>query len=686
MAQIKCAKCECINNEGTEHCTRCGTLLPRLRISPAPNGEVAPQLHEANTLFRPGQVVAGRYTIIGIIGRGGMGCIYRVRDNVLQEDVALKTLLPQFLREKMIVDRFFNEARIARALSHPNIVRVHDIGMSNGMLYISMELVRGRSLRAMLEQIPPGQRLPARTTLHIIDELCAALEYAHHHTIHRDIKPENVMIGEDGAVKLMDFGISKLMDAQGLTSTAMIMGTPYYMSPEQQRNSANVDARADIYSVGVMLYEILTGNVPTGVPKPASQLMQEVPPALDPIVAKCVDPNPKERYANVTELRTALRQIRDLLETGDERERLNFEKKQKTKQRLRLVTGWILILGIIIGAGFGLANAEKSRKALLNAQPNLTTSETPLPPEGFAEFISLIPKLRARAVTESQKSDRAAKWLTSADTQWKRAQELAEQRDPFAPQEALAAAQIYYGITVCPPTMVLVPAGEVLLDDGVTRENVYLDTFLIDVHEITNGEFLKFCTETQWRPTSALAIAPQDLPIAGITFYDAQAYAAWSGQATTLPRMLPTEAQWARAAFGKPENPNDPMPSTVYPWGDQWESDAANLLDSEKAAPKIMPVGACEKDTTWSGCGDMTGNVSEWTRTRYAAFPYDPADGRDDLDVPWFGVPLSVRGGSYRDTATATLQIRRAIPYETALDTIGFRCVSELPRHIEDFH
>ena len=685
MTQIKCAKCEFINREGMERCTRCGTPLPRVRISAAPDAVAAPVQQGTDTVFRPGQVVAGRYTIIGIIGRGGMGCIYRVRDNVLQEDVALKTLLPQFLREKMIVDRFFNEARIARALSHPNIVRVHDIGTSNGMLYISMELVRGRSLRAMLEQIPAGQRLPARTTLHIIDELCAALEYAHHHTIHRDIKPENIMIGEDGSVKLMDFGISKLMDAQGLTSTAMVMGTPYYMSPEQQRNSANVDARADIYSVGVVLYEILTGNVPTGVPKPASQLMREVPPALDPIVAKCVDPNPKERYANVAELRAALRQIMSLLESGDEHERIAIEKKQKAEQRQRVVTTWILILAILLGSGFFLMKAENKRKADINSSQNPVTSETPTKPEGFSRFESLIPSLRVRAEKEAQKSERATKWLRTADAQWKHAQEMATQRDPLVAEEALVAAQLFYGITVCPPTMVLIPAGEVILDDGTARGRVYVDPFLIDIQEITNGEFLKFCTETQWRATSVLAMAPPDLPVANVTFYDAQAYAAWSGKAISLVRMLPTEAQWARAAYGEPTSPTDPKPSSIFPWGEQWESGAANLLDSSNAVPEIKPVGSCEKDTTLTGCRDMVGNVSEWTRTLFAALPYSSSDGRDDPAVPWFGVHLTVRGGSYRDVAPITLLIRRAIPYETSLDTIGFRCVAELPRRIEDF-
>ena len=185
--------------------------------------------------FRRGQVVNGRFTVLDLIGRGGMGRIYKVHDNVLGEDMALKTLLPQFLRDKMVVERFFNEARIARRLAHPNIVRVHDIGSAGKGMYISMEYVQGDSLRGMLEKMQPGQRIPLGEVLRIIDELCVALEYAHQYTIHRDIKPENIMLENGRRVKLMDFGISKLMDNTRMTGVSVVMGTPYYMSPEQLR-------------------------------------------------------------------------------------------------------------------------------------------------------------------------------------------------------------------------------------------------------------------------------------------------------------------------------------------------------------------------------------------------------------------------------------------------------------------
>jgi len=296
-----CPYCGATVEEGAAVCAACNTPLPS---------------HSTPTrLARPGEapleagrVLGNRYEVRTCIGQGGMGFIYRVWDRVLNEDVVLKTLRPSLANDPEIVERFFNEARVARKLTHDNIIRVHDIGSTEGVVYISMEFLEGVTLRDYLKSLPPPGRLPLLDALMITHDLCRALEYAHQITVHRDIKPENIMLTREGHVKLMDFGISKLVNSPQVTQAAAVMGTPFYMSPEQLRDSHDVDGRADIFSVGVILYEMLTGNRPTGIPKPASELAK-VPLLIDEIIAKCVDEDRDKRYTSARALRDAIKPI-----------------------------------------------------------------------------------------------------------------------------------------------------------------------------------------------------------------------------------------------------------------------------------------------------------------------------------------------------------------------------------------
>lgn len=679
MARVKCPKCEFVNAEGLSVCGRCGTSLPRVVAEGLPRSGTPPQGQgSAQFLFRPGQLVASRYSVLNVIGRGGMGCIYRVQDNILKEEVALKTLLPQFVRDKMVVERFFNEARIARQLSHPNIVRVHDIGMTNNIIYISMELVKGKSLRMMVDELVPGQRLPTLTALHIIDDLCAALEYAHRHTVHRDIKPENIMVHDDGTVKLMDFGISKLMDRSRLTGTSIVMGTPFYMSPEQLKNSASVDARADLYSVGVVLYEILTGNVPTGIPKPASQLTREVPPALDPIVAKCVDPDPEKRYQSATELRAALRPIIALLESGSA---LGFPREMEPRIRIdknivRKAGGVALMLLIVGLAGAAIYRLETTKaKPAAGYESGAPVVVTSNGVQGFdAAFQKLeeqVALARSAVPPEAATDDAMTKIVESARTRWDLARTESAGKTPKALALAREALQCYRALQFWQPDMVFIPPGTVRIGDAASGADVALDGFFIDTNEVTNGQYLKFCTQVdggwRWPPSYNLEQAPANMPVVDVTFYDALAYAAWAG------KQLPTEAQWARAAYG--EHPA----SDRYPWGSEWEAGACNSGTNEDSQEYAAAVGSFQRDHTLSGCYDMAGNVSEWTRTAFKDLPYDAQDGRDDPSAFTFGTMISVRGGNFGDVARTALSARFSRLFEEHDYTLGFRCVKELP-------
>lgn len=663
MAKVKCPRCFHVNPDGEENCVKCSTALPKIKIEAVPAMPRTPV--PSDLQLRRGQVLAKRYTVLNLIGRGGMGCIYKVHDNILSEDLALKTLLPQFVQDKLVVERFFNEARIARRLTHANIVRVHDIGSAEEVVYISMEFLQGKSLRAILEGLPPGQRLPIKQTLRVIDELCAALEYAHQYTIHRDIKPENVMIGLDGTVKLMDFGISKLMDNTRLTGASVVMGTPFYMSPEQIRNSRDVDARSDIYSVGVLLYEILTGNVPTGVPRPASQIMKDVPQALDAIIARCVDPEPNNRFQCAADLRAALRPIRELVETGAHTAPTKTKpKKPLTAWPVRKVAGVLLTLLLSAGLILGMDGLETRRKALLAATaeaPANNTANAESPQARLAQYKALIPRIRPRAEMRAKAYGEAKELFDEAEKRWEetRAKSTTPEEDCAAVKTAL---DYYLGAVLWREGMRFVPAGQVTIGDTAKA----VPAFLIDAAETTIEQFRAFCqgTPNGWHFPQELNNAPDpQAAVSMVSFYDAQACAAWQG------KVLPTDAEWARAAYGAPGA------SPEFPWGDTW---IENACASQGAVHTDYPspVMSFDKDVSWAKCYDMAGNVAEWTRT--------PAGDNPDV-LPDFGVAMLVRGGHFQ-SASVPLSASESKLFETREITLGFRGVIDIPEAPSDIH
>lgn len=655
MAKVKCPKCLFINPDDRDRCVRCMTPLPRIKIEASgARAAVAPAVDAAAVQFRRGQVLANRYTVLSLIGRGGMGCIHKVHDNILGEEVALKTLLPQFVKDKIVVERFFNEARIARRLSHPGIVRVHDIGSAGNIVYISMEFIQGKSLRGLLDGLLPGQRLPVLEILRIFEELCAALEYAHQFTIHRDIKPENVMVQEQGRVKLMDFGISKLMADVQLTGASMVMGTPFYMSPEQLRNSRDVDARADIFSLGVMLYEILTGNVPTGVPKPASQIITDVPPAIDAIVAKCVDPNADNRYRSVAELRSALRPIREAVGAGEAVRMGTTQRGSRGRFPLRKAVGVALAILLLGLTGMGVKAMETRKERLLSTSSAAASVAPANSAGGFKELDPFVERVGVRA----QERVASIPDMQGAYDEGARLYALAKEannqgEDAAAATLAARALRNFAAVFLWQPDMVFIPEGMVPLN-GVSVE---VPPFFIDNTEVTLEEFAGFSQKADggWRFPEDLqpyVASYPTVPVTMVTFYDAQAFAAWEG------KLLPTEAQWARAAYGSSDA------STQYPWGDTWEPGAAN---SQGAAnyPAAAPVKTFLDDLTWSKCYDMAGNVKEWTRSTL--------DGKPD-----FGAYMITRGGHFGNSQIP-LEASDREPYSIRSPYLGFRCVREIP-------
>ncbi len=205
---------------------------------------------------------AGRYELLEELGRGAMGVVYKATDPVIGRSVAVKTMrlseAGTGMTREQLVARFQTEAHAAGLLTHPNIVVVYDAGENEGLFYITMELVEGRSLQALIDA---GQSFPLPRVLHIMEQACSALEFAHQRqVVHRDIKPANLMLTPDDAVKITDFGTAKILQF-GTAQTAHVIGTPSYMSPEQVKGKS-VDGRSDIFSLGVILYELVTGEKP----------------------------------------------------------------------------------------------------------------------------------------------------------------------------------------------------------------------------------------------------------------------------------------------------------------------------------------------------------------------------------------------------------------------------------------
>jgi len=249
----------------------------------------------------PRQSIRG-FEIVATLGSGGMGVVYKARQPSLHRFVALKVLPPDKVSLPGFESRFEREARALAALTHPNIVGVHDFGKEGSLYFMALEYVEGQSLRELLAERP----LSRDEVLQFLDQVCDALEYAHRAgVVHRDIKPGNILIGPTGRVKICDFGLAKMLDPSlpPMTQSGMALGTMHYMAPEQMENAREADPRADIYSTGVLVYEMLTGKLPGNRRDPPSRSALQPDLDLDRPVLRALAKNPGERYAAMAEFK-----------------------------------------------------------------------------------------------------------------------------------------------------------------------------------------------------------------------------------------------------------------------------------------------------------------------------------------------------------------------------------------------
>ena len=282
----------------------------------------------------PGERYIGKYRIKGELGRGGMGAVYLAEQPELGREVAIKELIAS--SDPVALQRFLQEAQVMARTSHPNLVQVHDMELMGNVNYLVLEFVRGRSLRVRMSQGP----IPAPQVFAVIHGVLQALDYAHRHSIvHRDMKPENVLISDEGMVKVADFGIARLTDDSGIggtaTKTGTTVGTPLYMSPEQVASS-KVDGRSDLYSTGIMLYELVAGQPPftasdsdgpftlmakhvQAPPRPPSVFRPGLNPDLEQVILKSLSKRPEERFQTGQEFDEALSRVADMMCPGWQR-------------------------------------------------------------------------------------------------------------------------------------------------------------------------------------------------------------------------------------------------------------------------------------------------------------------------------------------------------------------------------
>jgi len=290
-----------------------GSPIPGMSPPPLSVNSAAASSISAFISLQPGFVFGERYEILRVLGQGGMGAVYEARDRELDRIIALKVIRPELATDPGILARFKQELILARNITHKNVVRIYDLGEANGVRFITMEYVDGEDLRMLLRQ--HGKFSPAQA-IAMIEQVCRALDAAHSEgVIHRDLKPQNVMRDKQGRIVVMDFGLARSLGDSGLTQTGAIVGTMEYMSPEQALGTT-LDQRSDIFSVGLIFYELLTGKAPykaeTAIASlmkrtreqaiPASDVDNSVPQSLSAIVSRCLEREPADRYHSVVEL------------------------------------------------------------------------------------------------------------------------------------------------------------------------------------------------------------------------------------------------------------------------------------------------------------------------------------------------------------------------------------------------
>ena len=611
-----------------------------------------------------GEIMLGRtignYEVLSPFGEGGMGELYLGRHSLLAREVVIKTIRTEDFNPRQIEhlrERLEREAYIQSQLDHPNIVRVYDFIAVGETTCIVMEHVPGRDLRKMI--LAETGPIPADRAIRLFRQILQAIDYAHHFAysdktgkkhqgiIHRDLKPANILVTPTDLVKVTDFGIVKVRGVKGGTQIGFNPGTPEYMSPEQARGR-DLDQRSDIYSLGIVFYEMLTGRVPFDsdgsgtsdyeirrghiempVP-PLSRFNPDISPGLEQIVYKALEKSPDARFQSARQFIAAI----DRFEMTGKSSSLNRDTERHT----------------VVQSGESRQDprAEPSLSDTVISQTVVGGNTGPLPhplptPTGTGMGRRLI---NAVALFLLVAAAGVGVWL-------------------FSRSGADDVAGSGESPVAVPLGMISIPGGEFLMgrDNGNQYEapahKVEVGPFFIDRYEVTNEDYDRFIRQTRRNPPAHWRDGEYEngeatLPVVNVTWLEASAYCQWAG------KRLPLESEWEYAARGR-EN-------RLYPYGDEWRPRFSNAR--ETGLDKPQAVGSYPDGISPFGVADMAGNVAEWTESEYRPYPGSSAKPDDGNRI--------IRGGGFRvpakeQTATDRFFDRPGISY----DYVGFRCARD---------
>lgn len=575
-----------------------------------------------------------RYQVIEQLGQGGMATVFKAYHTRLEHPVAVKVIrigeFPESQREKLL-QRFEREAKALARFNHPNIVPVTDYGEYEGAPYIVMRLLSGGTLRSV-----KGIPMPIQEAASLLVPIASALTYAHERKIlHRDIKPSNIIFDEYGTPVLTDFGIAKLLEIEEgytLTGTGLGIGTPEYMAPEQW-NGKSVP-QTDIYALGVVLYELVTGRKPYVANTPAAiaikqateplppprQFAPDLPVRAEEAILKALALQPEDRYKDMASFSATL---------------VNLTQ----------------------------SDTDEEPPTELEIQ-NYTSTATEL--DVFEQrYAPTVPDLIPRAPLPQAKPKPAA---PTAILHWGWVLGLAA-----LALLALLVTHRYTPSIVNPidnARLLFIPAGGTLIgtnsgeDDESPTHLVYLDAFWIYQTEITNAQYTRFVEETGRKAPETLQGLLRDHPVINVTWFDADAYCQWAGG------RLPTEAEWERAARGSN--------GRTYPWGNRWDETKANSVEKDDGYNVTAPVGSFPKGASPYSVLDMAGNVWEWVADYYSKDYYSSSSAKNPTG-PEEGSLKVLRGGSWLNDELSLRATERVggIP-ASSFSNYGFRCAQSL--------